>query len=101
MTGASAGLGRAVARRFGVDRANVVLIARGRDGLEAARTEIEEAGGRALVVPADVADAEAIEAAAARAEETFGPIDIWINNAMATVFAPVAKITPEEFKRST
>ncbi|MGH9409414.1 MAG: SDR family oxidoreductase [Vicinamibacterales bacterium] len=101
VTGASAGLGRAVARRFGVDRANVVLIARGRDGLEAARTEIEEAGGRALVVAADVADADAIEAAAARAEETFGPIDIWINNAMTSVFSPVREMRAEEYRRVT
>lgn len=101
MTGASAGLGRAVARRFGADKANVVLIARGRDGLEAARQEIEEAGGRALAVPADVADADAVEAAAALAEETFGPIDIWINNAMTSVFSPVREMRPEEYRRVT
>lgn len=101
VTGASAGVGRAVARRFGVDRASVVLIARGRDGLEGARREIENAGGRALVVEADVADAGAIEAAAARAEETFGPIDIWINNAMASVFSPVREMRAEEYRRVT
>lgn len=101
VTGASAGVGRAVARRFGADHANVVLIARGRDGLEGARREIEDAGGRALVVEADVADAGAIEAAAARAEETFGPIDIWINNAMASVFSPVREMRAEEYRRVT
>ena len=101
VTGASAGVGRAVARRFGADGSNVVLIARGRDGLDAARREIEEAGGRALVVAADVADADALDRAAALAEETFGPIDIWINNAMASVFSPVREMRAEEYRRVT
>lgn len=101
VTGASAGVGRAVARAFGAQGAAVGLLARGRDGLEAAAAEIEALGGRALVLPTDVADAEAVEAAAIAVEERFGPIDVWVNCAMATVFAPVHRVTPEEFKRAT
>lgn len=101
ITGASAGVGRAVAREFGKRGARVGLIARGIDGLNAAKREIEELGGEALVLPADVADSDAIEAAAQRVEETWGAIDIWINNAMASVFAPIAKLTPAEVKRVT
>lgn len=101
ITGASAGLGRAVARKFGSHGANVGLIARGTDGLEAARREIESAGGRAIVLPLDVADANAVENAAASVEHEFGPIDIWINNAMASVFSPVKEMQPEEYKRVT
>jgi NADP-dependent 3-hydroxy acid dehydrogenase YdfG len=80
VTGASAGLGRAVAREFGRRRASVGLIARGKDGLEAAKREIESMGGKALVLPTDVADASAVEAAAAAVERQFGPIDVWVNN---------------------
>jgi short-subunit dehydrogenase len=101
VTGASAGLGRAIAREFGRHKANVGLIARGLDGLNAARAEIESAGGRALVLQADVADGEAVEQAAAKVEEQFGPIDIWINNAMTSVFSPVKEMLPEEYKRVT
>jgi short-subunit dehydrogenase len=101
VTGASAGVGRATVRRFACDGAWVGLIARGRDGLEAARQEVEAAGGRALVVPADVADASQVEAAAARVEETFGPIDIWINNAMNSVFSPVKSLRADEVRRVT
>lgn len=101
ITGASAGVGRATVRRFAREGARIGLIARGRDGLEAARREVEEAGGEALVLPADVADAEAIEAAAAAVEERFGPIDIWINNAMNSVFAPVLETQPDEYRRVT
>lgn len=101
VTGASAGVGRAVARAFGKERAWVGLIARGRDGLEGARREIEEAGGRALPLPCDVANADEVEGAAERVENEFGPIDIWVNNAMTTVFARLVDITPQEFKRST
>src|SRR5947207_11132699 len=82
ITGASAGVGRATARAFGKRRAKVGLIARGKDGLEAAKREIEEYGGEALVLPLDVADENAVEQAAAEVERAFGPIDIWINNAM-------------------
>lgn len=101
VTGASAGLGRAIAREFGRNGARVGLIARGVDGLEAAKREIESAGGSAMVLPLDVADADAIEKAAARVEEEFGPIDIWVNNAMASVFSPVKEMQAEEYKRVT
>jgi NAD(P)-dependent dehydrogenase (short-subunit alcohol dehydrogenase family) len=101
ITGASAGVGRATARAFARQRARIGLLARGRDGLEAARTEIEELGGEALVLVADVAAAEQVEAAAQTVEERFGPIDVWVNNAMASVFSPIKKMTPEEFKRVT
>jgi NAD(P)-dependent dehydrogenase (short-subunit alcohol dehydrogenase family) len=101
ITGASAGVGRAVARAYGARGACVGLIARGRDGLEAARREIEQAGGQALVCPADVADADAVEAAAAAIEARFGGLDIWINNAMVSVFSPVRDMTAEDFRRVT
>lgn len=101
ITGASAGLGRATAREFGRHRARVGLVARGEDGLQAAKREIEELGGSAIAIPADVADAAAVEAAAAKVEEQFGPIDIWVNNAMTSVFSPVKEMLPEEFKRVT
>lgn len=101
ITGASAGLGRATAREFGRHGAKVGLIARGVDGLEAAKREIESAGGSAMVLPLDVADANAIEKAAAAVEQEFGSIDIWVNNAMASVFSPVKKMQAEEYKRVT
>ncbi|MGH7826622.1 MAG: SDR family oxidoreductase [Candidatus Binatia bacterium] len=101
VTGASAGVGRATARAFGGRGAHIGLLARGRDGLEAARREIEAAGGQALAVPGDVAIAEQVEAAAEAVEQRFGPIDIWINNAMVSVFSPIKEMTPEEFKRVT
>src|SRR5438046_1278632 len=85
ITGASAGVGRATAQAFGRRRAKVGLIARGRDGLEAAKREIEAAGGEALVLALDVADHDALEHAAAEVERAFGPIDIWVNNAMLSV----------------
>jgi NAD(P)-dependent dehydrogenase (short-subunit alcohol dehydrogenase family) len=101
VTGASAGLGRAIVRAFARERAHVALLARGRDGLEGARREVEELGGKALVIPIDVADAESIEQAAETVEHEFGPIDIWINNAMVSVFSPVKLMTPEDYKRVT
>jgi NAD(P)-dependent dehydrogenase (short-subunit alcohol dehydrogenase family) len=101
ITGASAGLGRAAAREFGRHAAKIGLIARGSEGLEAAKREIESAGGSALALPVDVADAEAVENAAASIEREFGPIDIWVNNAMASVFSPVKEMRPEEYKRVT
>lgn len=101
ITGASAGVGRAVARMFGDEQASVALIARGRDGLEVAKREIEERGGRAIVIQADVADADAIEAAAARTEAELGPIDVWINNAMVSVFSPIREMNAAEFRRVT
>src|SRR4051812_13124666 len=101
VTGAPAGVGRAIVRRFARDRARIGLIARGHDGLEAARREVEEAGGEALVLPLDVADAQAVEAAAQRVEEAFGPIDIWINDAMTSVFSPVSEMTADDYRRVT
>lgn len=101
VTGASAGIGRATARAFGRAGAAVGLLARGRDGLDAAQREIEAYGARALAIPTDVADAKAVETAAEQIEDTLGAIDVWVNNAMATVFSPVSAITPEEFERVT
>ncbi|HVX67249.1 MAG TPA: SDR family oxidoreductase [Bryobacteraceae bacterium] len=101
VTGASAGLGRAIVRRFAGAGARIGLVARGVDGLEAARGEVERAGGAALALPTDVADAAQVEAAAEAVERAFGPIGIWVNDAMATVFSPFLEITPEEFKRAT
>jgi NAD(P)-dependent dehydrogenase (short-subunit alcohol dehydrogenase family) len=101
VTGASAGVGRAVVRAFARRGARIGLLARGLDGLEGARREVEDAGGHALVLQTDVADPEQVERAAAAVEREFGPIDIWINNAMVSVFSPVAEMTAEEFKRVT
>lgn len=101
ITGASAGLGRATVREFAKHGANIGLLARGTDGLEGALREVEAAGGRALALPTDVSDAAQVEDAAARVEETFGPIDIWVNNAMVSVFSPFKKMTAEEFRRVT
>ncbi|HZP05254.1 MAG TPA: SDR family oxidoreductase [Terracidiphilus sp.] len=101
ITGASAGVGRATAREFARHGASVGLIARGEDGLEGARRDVEELGGKALVLPVDVADAAQVEAAAERVERELGPIDIWVNNAMTSVFAPIKEMTPEEFHRVT
>ena len=101
ITGASAGVGRAIAREYGKRRARVGLIARGIDGLNAAKREIEELGGQALVVPLDVSDHDAVEEAAQQIEEAFGPIDVWINNAMASVFSPIADLKPDELRRVT
>lgn len=85
VTGASAGVGRATARAFGARGALVGLLARGRDGLEVARAEIEAAGGHAIVLVADVSREDDVEAAAGQVEQTFGPIDVWVNNAMVSV----------------
>jgi NAD(P)-dependent dehydrogenase (short-subunit alcohol dehydrogenase family) len=101
ITGASAGVGRATAVAFAKRGARVGLLARGREGLEGARAEVESAGGKALVVPTDVSDAEAVEAAAQRIEQDLGPIDVWVNNAMISVFSPVKEMTAEEFRRVT
>jgi len=101
VTGASAGVGRAVVRRFAREGARIGLLARGIDGLEAARREVETLGGRALALPVDVASWMQVDEAAARIEEAFGPIDIWINNAMTSVFSPVAEMQPEEYRRVT
>ncbi|MBV9506756.1 MAG: SDR family oxidoreductase [Acidobacteriia bacterium] len=101
VTGASAGVGRAVVGEFAREGASIGLIARGQERLQAAAREVEQAGARALVLRADVADAEAVEGAAQKLEAQFGPIDVWVNNAMTTIFAPFHQITPEEFRRTT
>ncbi|WP_424683034.1 SDR family oxidoreductase [Frateuria sp. YIM B11624] len=101
VTGASAGVGRATAHRFARDGARVALIARSSDGLDMAAAEVRRLGGEALPIPLDVSDADAVEAAAERIERELGPIDIWINDAMATIFAPVHEISPAEFRRAT
>jgi NAD(P)-dependent dehydrogenase (short-subunit alcohol dehydrogenase family) len=101
ITGASAGLGRATVRAFARQKAHIGLLARGWDGLEAANREVDRAGGKAIALPTDVADAAAVDRAAKAVEQEFGPIDIWVNNAMTTVFSPFREITPEEFKRAT
>jgi NAD(P)-dependent dehydrogenase (short-subunit alcohol dehydrogenase family) len=101
VTGASAGVGRAVVRRFAADGARLALLARGRDGLDAARREVEAAGGVALTVPIDVGSWEAVDHAAARIEAELGPIDIWINNAMVSVFSRVRDMEPDDYRRVT
>ena len=101
ITGASAGVGRATVRRFAREGMRIGLIARGQERLDEAAAEVEALGGEALVLSLDVANAEAVDAAAEQIEERFGPLDVWVNNAMATVFAPVRDTTPEEFARAT
>jgi len=101
ITGASAGVGRAVVRRFARDGARVGLIARGIDGLEGARAEVEEAGGEALIYPCDVADGAEVEAAAECFEQELGPIDIWINAAFAGVLAPFMHMDMDDYRRVT
>lgn len=101
ITGASAGVGRAVARAFGRRGASLGLLARGRAGLEAAARDVAAAGGRALILKGDVADPDRVEEAAAALEQTFGPIDVWVNNAMASVFSPVVEMAAAEYKRVT
>ncbi|MFE0419009.1 SDR family oxidoreductase [Streptomyces tendae] len=101
VTGATGGVGRATARAFGARGAAVALLARGEHALQRAAEEVEAAGGRALPLVVDVADAEAVDAAANRVEEEFGPIDVWVNAAFSTVFAPVPEIRPEELRRAT
>jgi NAD(P)-dependent dehydrogenase (short-subunit alcohol dehydrogenase family) len=101
VTGASAGVGRATVREFARTGARIGLIARGREGLDAARHDVEAAGGEALVVPTDVADANGVQQAAGAVEAAFGPIDVWVNNATTSVLSPVAEMTPAEFRRVT
>ncbi|MEV5947515.1 SDR family oxidoreductase [Streptomyces sp. NPDC051993] len=101
ITGASAGIGRATARLFARRGANVALVARGEAGLDAAAADVERLGGRPLALPTDVADPEQVEKAADIAEATFGPIDIWVNVAFTSVFAPFTEISAEEYRRVT
>jgi NADP-dependent 3-hydroxy acid dehydrogenase YdfG len=101
ITGASAGVGRATAQRFARSGAHLGLLARGQERLEAAKQEVEALGGQAIVLPADVADAAQVEAAAEAVENAFGPIDVWINNAMTSIFAEFTDVEPEEYRRVT
>src|SRR5262245_4960251 len=101
VTGASQGVGRAIARELGARRARVALVARGLDGLGAAAEEVAARGGEAMVLPVDVAEAELVDAAADAIVERWGRIDVWINNAMESVFAPISAMTAEEFRRIT
>jgi NAD(P)-dependent dehydrogenase (short-subunit alcohol dehydrogenase family) len=101
VTGSTSGVGRAIAHRFAREGAQIALLARNRKGLDATAKEVERLGGKALPLPTDVSDYDAVEAAAAATEEALGPIDIWINNAMTTIFAFFEDIEPDEFKRAT
>ncbi|WP_433005999.1 SDR family oxidoreductase [Kribbella sp. CA-294648] len=101
ITGASAGIGRATAQLFADRGYDVGLIARGPDGLSAAQSEVEKTGARAVAVQADVSDSEALDRAAGQIEEQLGPIDVWVNDAMATVFGPFLDLEPDEFRRVT
>src|SRR3954469_3371969 len=101
VTGASGGIGRAVARAFGARQARVALLARGEEGLDAAAADVTREGGTALAIPTDVADFAQVEAAADRAEKELGPIDVWVNVAFTSVFAPFSEIEPDEFRRVT
>ena len=98
ITGASGGVGRATARMLGERGAKIALLARGRQGLEGAKREVESRGGRALVMPTDVSSFEQVQASADAVEREFGPIDLWINNAMVSIYSPFIKMTPEEFR---
>lgn len=101
VTGASAGIGRATAVEFGRQGWRVALLARGTEGLQGARIEVEQAGGTAMTVPVDVADQAEVEAAAERVEREWGEIDVWVNNAMATIFCDFTRIPPEDYRRAT
>ena len=101
ITGATAGVGRATARAFARRGAHLGLLARGTDGLEATKEEVERLGGKALALPTDVAEAEQVDAAADEVEAELGPIDVWVNNAMTSVFAEFIDIEPQEYRRVT
>ena len=101
VTGASGGIGRATARAFAAEGARVALLARGEEGLDGAAEDVRRAGGTPLPLPVDVADADAVFAAAERVEAELGPIDVWVNVAFSSIFAPFDEIKPEEFRRAT
>jgi short-subunit dehydrogenase len=101
VTGASAGVGRAVAHAFARRGARIALIARDEEGLQQARDEVRALGGEAIVLPADVAEFEQVDAAASTAEERLGPLDVWVNDAMATILAPLHEVTAAQFERAT
>ena len=99
ITGATSGVGRALARRFAEEGARIGLLARGEEGLEGAASDVQALGGTAMAIPTDVAEHDQVEDAAARIERELGPIDVWVNNAMTTVFAFVKHISSDEFRR--
>jgi NAD(P)-dependent dehydrogenase (short-subunit alcohol dehydrogenase family) len=101
VTGASGGVGRATAREFAARGDRVALLARGEKGLDGAAGDVEAAGGQALPISVDVADTDAVEDAAARAERELGPVDVWVNNAFTSVFAPFMEISADEYRRVT
>lgn len=101
ITGASAGVGRATAREFAKEGARIGLLARGHEGLAAAKREVEALGGEAIAIACDVSDPDQVEEAAEAVEDAFGAIDVWVNNAMVTVFSPVKEMTPADYKRVT
>lgn len=101
VTGASAGVGRAIACKFAEHGAAVALLARSRDGLEGAKQDVERLGGRALPIQTDVSDDEQVERAADMAERELGPIDVWVNNAMVSILSPAIKMTADEYRRVT
>ena len=101
ITGASAGIGRAAACAFAQRKCRIGLLARGQEGLDAAKRDVEALGGEAIAIPTDVSDFQQVERAAEQVEQAFGPVDIWVNDAMATVFAPFWDTSPEEFRRVT
>lgn len=101
VTGASAGVGRAVAKEFASHGWRVALLARGLDGLKGAADDVQRLGGEPLVLPTDVADDAQVEAAAATVEAKWGPIDVWVNDAMATIFSDALKIAPADWRRAT
>jgi NAD(P)-dependent dehydrogenase (short-subunit alcohol dehydrogenase family) len=101
ITGASSGVGRATARAFAASGARLGLLARGPEGLEAAHADVVQAGGEALALPTDVADPDAVDGAANAVEREYGPLDVWVNNAMVSVFSPVAELEADEIRRVT
>jgi len=101
ITGASAGIGRAIACAFAKRGAHIGMLARGHEGLESAKREVEALGGKAIAIPTDTSDPQQVEDAATKVEATFGPIDVWVNDAMVSVFSPFKEMKPEEFKRVT
>jgi NAD(P)-dependent dehydrogenase (short-subunit alcohol dehydrogenase family) len=101
ITGGTAGIGRATVREFARNGHDVAILARGKDGLDATRREVEGLGQRALAIPTDVADWKAVEDAAERVERELGPIDVWVNNAFAGIFSRFMDVTPEEYERVT
>ncbi|HEV2403803.1 MAG TPA: SDR family NAD(P)-dependent oxidoreductase, partial [Ktedonobacterales bacterium] len=101
ITGASGGIGRATVQAFAKRGARIGLIARGHAGLEGALNDVRALGGEGIILPVDVSDATAVDDAAQKVEDTFGPIDIWVNDAFTSIFAPFTEISPQDYKRVT